>query len=336
MKRFAKSGIVIVTILLFTLLFAGCYWTPEQREGGVTLEIDSRDIGASQAGNYEGFFFGWVVADDLMKGGEAEADRAFSEVEAAIEEAFIEAQSTSDISDFVVDVALPSLQLQASFFTGNSGSNTFRGLQANREYLVVVEAYSYSTETDGVGFTTVEIEAGETKTVSLDIGNNWAAFEDFLLNRYGIPPEGVAVNIVPVYTGSFTQVPGSLYYDFVDVDAIGTALVMEDYVDSGGGDTYASNSLGLGAALDGTTLVDKTGASIPSPFSGTRSELPPDYAIEGVLPGMRVQIVVTDNWDRNYNYPGTPPYGAGVIGISDPFTVGAELPSVFLYEWRTC
>ena len=245
MKRFAKLGIVVPTILLFTLVFAGCYWTPDETEGGITLEIDAGGIGASQVDDYDGVFFGWVVADDLMRGGEAEVEQAFSQVEAAINEAFLEIEATGDLSDFAVDVALPSLQLQASFFNGTSGSNTFRGLTANREYLVVVEAYSNSTDTDGVGFTTVEIEAGDTKTVSLDIGNNWAAFDDFLYKRYGIPPEGLAVTVVPVYTTSFTQVPDSLYYDFIDVDAIGTALVMGAYLDSGGGNTYASESWAL-------------------------------------------------------------------------------------------
>lgn len=333
MKGLAKPGFLVSAILVVTLAFTGCYWTPNEEEGAITLEIDAEGIGASQLENYDGFFFGWVVADDLMQGGTAEADRAFSEVDTAIEEAFLEIEMSGDLSDFTIDVALPSIQLQASFFSGSSGTNTFRGLRADREYLVVVEAYNYSTETDGVGFTTVEIKAGDTKTVDLDVGNNWKAFYDFLFNQYGIPPDGLEIAVLPVYTDGFTQLPNVLYYDFIDVDSLGNPLFMTDYLDSDGTYTYVNSSFGLETDLNNAPLVDKTGASVPS-SSGDRPQLPQEQVIEGVLPGMRVQIIVTDNDNRSYNSPGTPPYGIGIIGISDPFTVGSTSQPVVLYEFR--
>lgn len=280
MKRITKWGIAVATILLFTLLFAGCYWTPEEDEGGVTLEIRENGIGASQTANDQRVFFGWVVADDLMRGGEAEVDRAFSEVDTAIEDAFLALETTGDPSSFVINVALPAVQLQAGVFTGNSGSNTFGGLRAGREYLVVVEAFSadYETENyiDGVAFTTVSIEAGESKTVSLEIGDNWVAFDQFLADRYGFLTEPAQIAIFGA-TGGF-------YVDFL---AGSTPDPPFGTLSSGEYDAWYNSAAVLTPAGE---EIDKT---------GNRTSITADpFVVEGVLPDRAWRLMITSYQDR--------------------------------------
>lgn len=210
----------ILAALLVTLLFGACYWSADNKEGGLILEIDAADLGASQLEEYDGFFFGWVVADDLMRGDQAAADKAFDEVNTALDEALFELETTGNLSDFSVDLAFPSIQLQANFFTGTSGSNTFAGLTAGREYLVVVEAYDFANNTDGVGFTTATVKAGETRNVSIEVSSDWEAFYKFLQERYPLsegPETAVPATIQIIdaeswYFGEFSP----LYVELVD------------------------------------------------------------------------------------------------------------------------
>lgn len=220
MRRKENVWRAIPAALLVTLLSGACYWTADEEQGGLTLEIDAGKLGASQLEEYGGFFFGWVVADDLMRGDQAAADQAFDEVNSALDEALFELETTGNLSDFSIDLAFPSIQLQANFVTGTSGSNTFAGLTAGREYLVVVEAYDFADNSDGVGFTTANVTAGETRNVTIDVSNDWAAFYKFLQERYALsegPETSVPATIQVIdaegwYFGEFSPV----YVELVD------------------------------------------------------------------------------------------------------------------------
>lgn len=207
MNRISKSGIMISVILLFALLVGGCYWTPEQDEGGVTLNIDGSEIGASAINGFNGFFLGYVIAGDLLSGDAAAADQAFEEVGNAIDQAFSTISSEEDLSDFELYLTFPAVQLQAEYFVEPSGSNTFGGLRAGREYLVVVFAVDFNNSSQtylgDMGFTAVTIEGGEAKSVNLELGNNWARFYEFMERRYGYAAETGAVEITMpnTYTG---------------------------------------------------------------------------------------------------------------------------------------
>ena len=123
-------------------------------------------------------------------------------------EAFIFGDATFDPDDYEVNVSSPAIQLQANFFTGDSGSNTFGGLRAGREYLVVVTAGSFAGS--GLGFTTTTIKAGETKSVNLELkAENYARFGGFLLNRYGIERPATIVISADGYNNT------QLYYDLL-------------------------------------------------------------------------------------------------------------------------
>ena len=199
MRSMSKPGIRVSVVLLVALLLGGCYWTPEVEEGGVTLNINGGNIGTSQIGGFDGFFFGYVIAGDLLRGDQAAADRAFEEVGAALEAAFQEIESPEDLDEFELYLTFPAVQLQAEYFVGSSGSNTFGGLRAGREYLVVLKAFDFNNTSQDyngdMGFSAVTIEGGEAKPVNLELGNNWSRFYEFMERRYGYAAETGAVEI---------------------------------------------------------------------------------------------------------------------------------------------
>ncbi len=285
----------ILAALLVTLLFGACYWSADNKEGGLILEIDAADLGASQLEEYDGFFFGWVVADDLMRGDQAAADEAFDEVNTALDEALYELETTGNLSDFSVDLAFPSIQLQASFFTGTSGSNTFAGLTAGREYLVVVEAYDVNAQRDIVGFTTVTVSAGETKTVTLDLSGNWIGFYQLLDDRYKLGYLA-SLGAIQIQKGStayyFDLLPG-----YTSDPELGSLTAFE--FDSWYSSIEVLNGLGYRIAKSGNRPEIAATASV--------------HTIENISPDVSWRILLTEWPDRaaapleTYNFFISPP-----------------------------
>lgn len=335
--KHAKHRVIAGTaILLVTLLLAGCYWTPAEQEGAITLEIDSSELRASQTQDYDGFFFGYVVADDLLRGDQTAAEEAFAEVNTALDEALT--QNPESPEDFAINIAFPSIQLQANLFRGSSGTNTFAGLRAGREYLVVITAGTDTT--DGIGYAITTVNAGENKTVSLDLGSNYAEFDRFLADRYGVVqgdpgPQDITVNLQP--TGTLSTVPGTLYYDLVDVSS--TDFSLFEYYDTYQSQTYVSedsalNGPDLSSALGTLSLINSDGSPISSASSGTRLELPADNTIRGVSGGMSVRVLIVDVNARSET---SPMAGATVMALSDPISVGYSSNTITLplFEWAT-
>lgn len=184
----------LTAIILAVATLTGCFWTPkEAKDGGITIDINTGAMEASAVQDFDGFFLGYVIADDLLRGDQATAEQAFAEVDVALQQALAFDTATFDENDFSVEISFPSIQLQADLFTGASGSNSFQGLRADAEYLVIVIAreWTFSTAgvdyTDGVGFSTTTISAGENTSVSLDVSEaNWAELDTFLQGRYGV------------------------------------------------------------------------------------------------------------------------------------------------------
>lgn len=230
-------------LVLIALVLSGCFWTPDDaREGGVNLRIHKGDLSAARTlDEVDGLYLGFIISDDLMRGDNAAAEQALDEVFEGFYNGLNDWYETSytdpesfDPSDFSVSLSFPSIQVQAEFFTGTSGTSDFRGLRAEEDYLVVVIANTFEPEIEGVGYDVVEIKAGESRTVDLDISDaNWTGLERFLVDRYDldytpdeyVPPEApVDVPATIVITGD--GLPGGqggpeiyLYYDLIDGDA---------------------------------------------------------------------------------------------------------------------
>lgn len=336
--RYFRRFLIIAATSVIAVALSGCFWTPDDAdEGGITINLYTGDLGASAVDDYEGIFMAYVVADDLLRGDPNTAQQAIDEVDNAFDEALtgffigqMEAafggSSSFDFSDFRVDVNFPSIQFQAEFLTGSSGSNSFRGLKADREYLVVVVAAGEDSE--GVGFTTTTVKGGDTRSVDLQIGDNWDTFDTFLAGRYALSqPSGVDLTLLPI--GKLDSVPDTLYYDVIELGDGVTQVDLANYYWFDGSQEYDNLYVHNGnfsldqQPLDSLITVDAVGAA--------RTPLPANRRIQGLTPGTNVQIVVTDRSSRTSFPTGTERF---VVGVSDPFVVeesGDEW--ITLYEW---
>jgi hypothetical protein len=165
--------------------------------------------------------------------------------------------------------------------------------------LVVVDAYNSVDEIGGMAFTTTTIEAGKTKTVNLDLGDKYAAFDQFLAERYGIVTEPGRIAILGA--------AGGYYVDFLagsTPDPPFGTLSFPAY------DTWYNSATVLNPAGD---EIDKT---------GNRKSITADpFVIEGVLPGRTWRLMITSYSDRT-----TPAY---TFYLSEPFTTNSgEMSSV--------
>lgn len=240
-------ALFLVTAMVLVVL-SGCYWTSGESEGGLTLQINPpRGFHPLEIEDPYGFLMAYVVEESVLLAGPAAAEQLFDQIELSIEqefEAFFESyfelfqQDLSEeefereirkiIDRFRIDLEYPSAQFQGQYFTfrkNATGSNSFRGLNAGSRYLVVVTAFGsdYESEIDAeaIGYTRTTIRSGETRTVKLDLDNNWKAFEDDLFAWYGVEieeeePATIRIVLTENQQSYFSGSP--LYYDLLDPD----------------------------------------------------------------------------------------------------------------------
>ncbi|MDA3948001.1 MAG: hypothetical protein PF508_02145 [Spirochaeta sp.] len=305
--RTTRRIVIATAITLAILMLTGCFWTPEDaKEGGITLLIDRGDLGASAIEDYDGFFLGYVVSDSLMRGDDAAAEQAFTEVETAFDAFFDQfftalSDPTASFGDLIVDVSFPAIQLQAQFFTGTSGSNSFRGLRAGNEYLVVMTAGSF-TGTGGIGYTLVTIDGGETKTVNLSLGDNYAAFDAFLQSRYGIEPEPAPVTTPTPVEPATIVIAGDGY----DLGSFGGPPLYFELLD---GNTGIPTTPGPWSSTYPdwyTNVVVNTDGDLVGE-SGPRDSLSQPLTSQSiaVAPGKSWRVMITTWEERSNKSPGT-------------------------------
>jgi hypothetical protein len=339
MKRIPikKTGLLLITLALATLLLTGCFWTPDDGgEGGISLNINTGGMSASSTDPSGGFFFAYVIAEDLLRGDQTAANQVYDElgdIQTDIYGLFgdeeLEVGSIDqDLENYRVEISFPSIQVQAQILTGNSGTNTFRGLRADGSYLVAAIATTFRNSAAGfsydtaIGFDTVTIKSGETQTVNLDVGNNWTTLNTTLNQKYGVRPDTTPEDVYafPLFLTEQQPVEGFLYYDFIDATESAGNIDIGNYTEGFG---IISDQTGLLDALNSAPLLDKDGRQISN--SGQRNDAPTGGIIENVSPGMRVRLVLTDSSSRAE----TP----NLIGISDAFTVGYGSPlGIYLYS----
>jgi hypothetical protein len=182
----------------------GCYWTDGSgTDAGLTLEIvRERGDGFSSQEIVDpyGFLFAYVIEESVLLGGTDAIIDLFSRLEQEFnlldeELEGLDFEDEAAFQDFIdnyrFNIEFPAAQFQGQFITfqrGASGRNTFRGLNAGANYLVVVEAYGEDYEAgvyaDAIGFGLTTVRAGENRSVSLELGDNYTEFDDFLLERY--------------------------------------------------------------------------------------------------------------------------------------------------------
>lgn len=299
--KMKRTGTLLALVVMTTITLTGCFWTPDDAgEGGITLVVDSAQIGGSQLsgsqqiGGFDGFFIGYVIADDLLRGDQATAEQAFDEVDDALIQATSSIQSVEDIQNFSVEVTFPAIQLQANVFAGETGSNTFRGLRADREYLVVVIASQFDGS-EGMGYNTTVIKGGENKDVNLSLGDNWASFYQFLESRYGVPlqPATIVIGTPPIESPP-------LYYDFLSSDTADlptTSVLYEEW--------YSQ-----------ATVLNRNGDPIGK--TGDREAIGTQgVVIEGIAPGKTWRLMIASWPERQYGET------SSQIFLSEPTLIGS-------------
>jgi hypothetical protein len=332
MKRVSRSAIIVSVLLLFALLLSGCYWTPDGDEGAITLKIESSSIGTSAIEDYK-FLLGYVIAGDLLSGDRAAADRAFDELGAAFEKAISETfadpnLTEQDLDEFELSLTFPTIQLQADYFVGTSGTNTFGGLRAGREYFVVILAQDFQITSEtylgDIGFTAVTVEGGETKTVNLELGNNWVAFNNFLDNRYGYLTERAAIEIVmpntypdPSLDPPFYQGLDPMYVDLLAGDSVDPP---NQFLNAGPTQTW----------YEGLTVLTPSGRSVDK--TKDRPIIPAGTAvfrIEGVMPNRAWRLLLAE-WSSRTQAGTNSDYV-----VSTPFTTSEGITTVIDFSTPT-
>lgn len=205
------AGLVLPVILAFTFSLAGCYWTEESPEGGISLRIavpENRFSSREEQpyGTDAGVLTATVVDDGMLRSDREIALRFFADLEAETDRsaALLEEMEGGDGIDAAsrgstpmrLDLPYPATQFQGVAVsygpdTATTGTTTFSGLNGGSRYLIVVRIRT--DETTLAGYAVVGVRAGESRTIRLEPAHNPddpdSAFSRFLSDRYGLEPE---------------------------------------------------------------------------------------------------------------------------------------------------
>lgn len=185
-----KVVLVPVAGVVLAMLLAGCYWTPGESEGAISLRITpSGDSISSQELESSGILLAYVMDESILRSSPEEAERFFREVDKDELRRQIEAVE-EDFSSFRFDVSFPPAQFQHAMIdyqTDAGGTNTFSGLNAGANYLVVVQRFGIPDgEELDIGSDVVTVRSGESRTANLELGSDFTKFDEFIKERYGV------------------------------------------------------------------------------------------------------------------------------------------------------
>ncbi|MFW5826746.1 MAG: hypothetical protein ACOCU4_01565 [Alkalispirochaeta sp.] len=371
-RRHIGRAAVIGTALLLVAALAGCYWTPPQDEGAITISVSGEtlagsEITASAEDDPDTFFFAQIASESLLKGDPETAESAITEANRELQEAFQDATTTEsgDFESFDITASVPDVQLQAAFVNlgeATGSSSNFSGLRAGESYLVTVYAGRFDTATESspdfnIGFTTATVTGGETQTVNLTLDATPEEYAQFMDDEYGVqafddePTEDEPTLEEPltaelylfasdqasdVYWQSPPEQP-DVHFDIIDAsnDSI-TFDAHKVEVTFEPGQFYASDTAGqavtLAERLTQMSYLSVDDATI-DPSSGTRPILPSDGSSVGTLTvGQEIQIVVTDASTRGV--ADTKEDVAQFIGVTPVFTFGEDpTPIAYYYPY---
>lgn len=365
LRRLSRAAI-IATAIFVTVTMVGCYWTPPEDEGAISISLNNQDVqsssvGASATDTVDTFFFAQIASESLLRGepdvAEAAIAEANQELQAQFEELATDPNST-DFDSFEVTVSVPDVQLQAAFLNlgdATGSSSSFSGLRAGESYLVTVFAGAFDPETQSnpdfsVGYATATITGGETQTVNLTLDATFENYAQFLFDEYGIesiddgtaqdePQTGELYIFASQASDAFPDFPAEqpdVHFDIIDASS--DSINFDNHKVEEAGQLYASDFASQDVTL-ANRLTQMNYLSIDNttidPTSGTRPILPSDGSSVGtVTVGQEIQIVVTDASTRGVD--DTQDDVAEFIGITSPFTFGEDpTPIVYYYAYTS-
>lgn len=376
--RHLRRAATITTTILLAIVIAGCYWTPPEDEGSINISLSDNDVATNRitaSATDEGvdaLLEVYVISESVLRGDQSAVDDAFADLDQQFlqaEEDFTADPTSFDPENYDLSIDLPQFQFQAGFLAvgadGIEGQSRFGGLRAGEGYLVLVNLWGLETYVDAIAFDSVDIEAGETTTVNLQLDDSedaWMAYVEFLTENYGYGEDDenefsddpllsysdISINTTLPSDGVLEATPSQLYYDIV-VLPDGAEIPVGEYIY---GDSEPSEppfslwdepnpdsqlvglpdmTVGL-AELE--TLILPDGTPILDGSTGSRTPLSGTIENTGLIDGTMVQVVVTDVENRGMPKQNLEEFPQ-VLGISEPFQVGENPQDVSLYEWNT-
>lgn len=346
----ALLPIVLIAVLM------GCYWTDgSEADAGLTLEIvrDRGDgLSSQEIVDPYGFLFAYVIEESVLLGGTDaiidlfdRLEREFVALDEDLEALDIEDEESFQrfIDNYRFDIEFPSAQFQGQFITfqrGASGRNTFRGLNAGVNYLVVVEAfgedYEEEIEADAIGFSLTTVRAGENRSVTLELGDNYDDYFQFLAERYRFAAPDLDEEL-----GTIVLDLGDLA-DFLNIfenPSIGAGEFFFDLIDGELYDEFGSptfGGIGWSGAFDNwyeradLVALEKDGFIA----NGSVREDLADYyddgfvVIEGLKPDRTWRLLIT-TWNDRETAPGS----GGDVALSEPFSIApGETEEITTFE----
>ncbi len=311
---FWKLFLGAVTIVAVIGGITACYWTSDSSDTAISLEIIRERGVTSQAfmepepepepepeHGTDGFLYIYVIDEAVMFAGEEALDELFAGMDDPLYDYFdltfdTEEEFQAFLNTYKIDIDFPAAQIQGGvipFGIGESGSNTFRGLNADSSYLVIAWAEDVIWDpqtggldwtTDAIGYRIVTVRSGQTRTVKLELGDKWNEFYTLLVERYGWAEYTYDFDpFIVIYFD--TPLTEPVYFDLLE----GTTPDATTGSRSGMETWYQESAI----------VVDSTGSEIDK--VGSRQEIPADtwyVAIEGIEPDREWRVLLTSWQDR--------------------------------------
>ncbi|WP_157703100.1 hypothetical protein [Alkalispirochaeta alkalica] len=206
---------------LIFLALGGCYWTPDESRGSISLRIQAPSSGgqvtASDTVSEPAYLLLVYVIEEafIRQDPQGKMEHIFSIWEASFNEEDFEGEGSSPGSLGSISLGTPALASQFQGFaellgyeSSEGGTVLFSNLNPDSTYLVVAEIHNIHAFLDGeedhaswYGYAVSRVRSGENRAVNLSLGHSFDDYLAFLAERYDLdldedpddPPEGQIV-----------------------------------------------------------------------------------------------------------------------------------------------
>ncbi|WP_146049546.1 hypothetical protein, partial [Alkalispirochaeta sphaeroplastigenens] len=191
---------------LISLALGGCYWTPSEPRGSISLRIQAPSSGgqvtASGGEDADYLLLVYVIEEAFIRQDpEGKMEHIFSIWEASFTEEDFEGEGSSPGSLGSISLGTPALASQFQGFAELLGSEPaggtvlFSNLNSDSTYLVVAEIHDIHAFLDGggddaswYGYDVSRVRSGENRAVNLSLEHSLDQYLDFLEERYRPTP----------------------------------------------------------------------------------------------------------------------------------------------------
>ncbi|SIQ06472.1 hypothetical protein SAMN05920897_10385 [Alkalispirochaeta americana] len=195
----------VAWFFLIFLALGGCYWTPDESRGSISLRIQAPSSGeqvtaSDTVGEPAYLLLVYVIEEAFIRQDpEGNMEHIFGLWEASFDEEDFEGADSSPGSLGSISLGTSALASQFQGFaellgyeSSAGGTILFSNLNPDSSYLVVAEVHSLEElvgegqEDSRYSFRTTTVRSGENRTVNLDLDKTLNQYLEFLNARYGL------------------------------------------------------------------------------------------------------------------------------------------------------